>query len=122
MAHILKFRMKKEPINYLDDYFMATLLRQYCNWQINVFMDICADIHFLVILEKTFWADTQTTFLGFLLNTLTQTVSVPREKIIKGTNMIESVLGQQKHKATVYQIQKICGFLNFLSRAIIPGL
>ena len=41
--------------------------------------------------------------------------------------MITAVLNKNKarkaaqRKITVLQLQKICGFLNFLGRAIIPG-
>ena len=61
------------------------------------------------------------TFLGFLINTKEQTVSVPREKITKALNMINSVLSKKSKKMTILQLQKNCGYLNFLGRAIIPG-
>ena len=35
--------------------------------------------------------------------------------------MIEFAINKTNRKLTVYQIQKICGFLNFLCRAIVPG-
>ena len=35
--------------------------------------------------------------------------------------MIDEVLMNRKSKATVHQIQKLCGYLNFLCRAIVPG-
>ena len=71
-------------------------------------------------IDKTVYATTQVIFLGFLLDTMAQTISPPREKVITGLNMITYILGKKNKKATLYQIQKICGFLNFLSRAIIP--
>ena len=76
-------------------------------------------------MEKTFWADTCLTFLGLLIDTLRQVISIPAEKIAKAINMIEYVLKKRGNKTTckitVLQLQKICGFLNFLGRAIIPG-
>ena len=50
---------------------------------------------------------------------MTQTVSVPVEKIVKAKELVKLVL--LKKKVTVHQIQKLCGFLNFLCRAIVPG-
>ena len=35
--------------------------------------------------------------------------------------MISSVLSKTSKKITINQLQKICGFLNFLGRAIVPG-
>ena len=108
-------------MNYLDDYLFAALIRALCNHQVQQFLDICATIHFPVNLDKTFWASTQTVFLGFLLDTIAQRIFVPHEKIAKGVNMIQSILNSKNRKVTVVQLQKACGFLNFLRQAIIPG-
>ena len=35
--------------------------------------------------------------------------------------LIDSVLNKKSRKVTLNQLQKICGFLNFLGRCIIPG-
>ena len=35
--------------------------------------------------------------------------------------MVSYALTKQNKKITVHQLQKICGFLNFLSKAIVPG-
>ena len=86
-----------------------------------VFLDICKTINFPVNLEKTFWVSTQTTFLGFLLDTVSQTISAPHEKIVRGINMIFSIINKKNRKVTVHQMQKICRFLNVLGCAIIPG-
>ena len=65
-------------------------------------------------------------FLGFLINTISQTVSVPIEKITKGINMILFILnGKQRgkqHKVKVMQLERLCGFLNFLTKAVVPGM
>ena len=59
------------------------------------------------------------TFLGMLIDAENQLVAIPIEKLIKGKNMIDNVL--RKKKLTLLQLQKICGFLNFLGRSLIPG-
>ena len=35
--------------------------------------------------------------------------------------LIESILDKQSKKVTLNQLQKVCGFLNFLGRCVIPG-
>ena len=60
-------------------------------------------------------------FRGFLIDTVSQLVMIPCEKIRKGIELIESALAAKKSKITLKQLQKICGFLNFLGRAIVPG-
>ena len=123
VAHIVTFKTGKKLVNYLDDYLFVALLKLVCNWQMDQFMHICSLINFPISIEKTFWASTCIIFLGFMINSETMTVSVPCDKLTKAKNMIEYILNQKKRpiKIKVLQLQKICGFLNFIGRAIIPG-
>ena len=83
VAHIVRFRTKHDNVNYLDDYLFASLIKAICNGQVRVFMDICNAIALPVNIEKTFWGTTLLTFLGMLLDTENQTVSIPTDKIEK---------------------------------------
>ena len=121
VAHIVKFRTKEELVNYLDDYFFAALLKVWCDWQLKQFLDVCEEIGLPVALEKTFWGSQFMTFLGLLLDTKSQLVCIPVEKVERAINMIAFFLNKKNKKATVYQIQKLCGYLNFLCKCIIPG-
>ena len=121
IAFIQKHQTKAETINYLDDFFFAAMLRIWCDYQVRNFLNLCSDINFPVSLEKTFWSSTVLIFLGLLLNTKTQTISIPKEKLDKAKTMIRRFIDPQKRKATVNDIQKLCGFLNFLCRAVVPG-
>ena len=58
-------------------------------------------------------------FLDFLIDTVHQLVSVPVEKLQKTLFLIDQILS--KKKVTVKMMQQICGLLNFLGRAIVPG-
>lgn len=71
-------------------------------------------------LEKTFWASPVLVFLEILINMITQTVSIPEEKRTKEAMNIKAILS--KPKTTALQLQKITDLLNFLCRAIVPGL
>ena len=119
IAFMVKYRTSKPVINYLDDYFFAALVKEFCEWQVNQFLAICKLIKFPVSIEKTFWCETSMTFLGYLLNAESKLVCVPIEKIVKALEMIQVFIA--KKKVTVLQVQKLCGFLNFLGRCIIPG-
>ena len=83
VAHIVRFKTKRDLVNYLDDYLFAALLKQICNQQMQTFFDICESINFPISPEKTFWRTTQLTFLGFLIDTVAQAVCLPKEKIEK---------------------------------------
>ena len=92
-----------------------------CNQQIEAFLDVCKQINFPVALDKTFWASTTITFLGMLLDTQKQIISIPAEKIQKALDQIYQLTKSKKRKATVLQIQKLSGLLNFICCAVMPG-
>ena len=68
-----------------------------------------------------FWATTILVFLGLLIDTVNRQVSIPVEKIEKALDLIETMLGKKSKKCTLLQLQKTCGFLNFISRCVLPG-
>ena len=119
VAHLVHYRTPKSVINYLDDYLLVDTIKRQCNSQVKVFLAVCKQINFPVSLEKTVWASFITVFLGLLLNTMMQTVSLPVEKIERAKLLLEELIA--KRKVTVLQLQKLTGFLNFLCRAIVPG-
>ena len=127
LAHIvewiyeLKMGVKKPLTNYLNDFLFIALFAFMCNRQIAVFMEVCSNINFPVSLEKNEYATTQITFLGLLIDTIKQLIMLPREKIEKGTQLIMNILAKKSNKVIVHESQKLCGFLNFLGRAIVPG-
>ena len=119
LAHIQKVKSGKKTVNYLDDFFFATYLRSLCNRQVEIFLDLCNTIGFPVSLEKTVWATTKIVFLGLLINGKRYYVGLPLEKIMKVSELISNAL--KGKKLLVHQLQRICGFLNFLGKAIVPG-
>ena len=121
IRHIVQYRTKKQLVNYMDDFLFTALLKLLCNNQVREFLRICEIIAFPVSLEKTFWASTKLTFLGLLIDTVKQCVYIPLDKICKVVNLMESILQKKSANVTLNQLQKICGFLNFLGRCIIPG-
>ena len=119
IAHIVSYKTDKDLINYLDNFLFISLIKALCNGQVRVFLEICEKIRFPVSMHKTFWGTTTLTFLGLLINTIRQIVCVPQEKVIRALDLITKILSRKK--ITLKQLQKICGFLNFLCRAVIPG-
>ena len=121
IAHLVSFRTGKPNVGYLDDFLFAALLKAICNNQVKVFMDICDMINFPVNYEKMFWAMTQLVFLGLLIDTVRRLVLIPADKVIRAHMLIDGVINNKSKKITLNQLQKICGFLNFLGRCVIPG-
>ena len=121
IAHIITFQTGKDLVNYLDDFLFLALLRVMCDRQIQKFLDVCKDINFPVSMEKMLWSEMIIVFLGLLIDAVRKVICVPQEKIDKALQLIDNLLQASKHKATVYNIQKLCGLLNFMGRAIVPG-
>ena len=121
IAFVVSHRTQAPLVNYLDDYMFAALMKAACDGQVHVFLDICERIGFPVSLEKTVWGSTWMIFLGLLLDTENQRVCIPVDKVDRAIDMIEYFLNKENKKVTVHQIQKLCGFLNFLCKCIVPG-
>ena len=108
-------------MNYLDDYLFIVLLKLLCSQQLDIFMQVCSTINFPVSLEKTCYPTTRLIFLGLLLDTVNQVILLPKEKIQRGRFMIGRILEKTSKKVTIKELQQLCGFLNFLGRAVVPG-
>ena len=72
-------------------------------------------------MKMTFWGSTLLIFLGMLLDTHRQVIGIPMDKLIKVANWVEYFLNKKNKKVTILEFQKLCGILNFLCRAIVPG-
>ena len=121
IAFVMKKKTGKNNVNYLDDFLFIAFLRWLCNQQVQQFLDLCDEIHFPVAMEKTFWVTTLISFLGMMIDTEKQLILLPREKVKKALLQIGEMVDSKNRKTTVLRIQKLCGLLNFLCRAIFPG-
>lgn len=109
----------EEPANYIDDFLNTKLDKNQCNYSLQVFIDICQYINFPVSDEKTIYATQIIVFLGLLLNSRNQTISIPGEKRDRALTLINQVLSSSK--ITVLTLQSLTGLLNFVGRAVVPG-
>ena len=100
LCHLIQYRLqvRKCVTNYLDDFLFVAASLLLCNHMVNQFLKLCDLIGVPVSLEKTVWVSEIMVFLGILLEFLSNT----------------------KKKATVRDLQKLCRFLNFISRAVFP--
>ena len=105
--------------NYLDDFLFLASLLATCNDLMENFLELCHEVGFPISLDKTHWAALRIVFLGILLDGKFLTLSIPLEKRICEQHLIEKFI--HKRKATVRELQQLCGYLNFLNRAVFPG-
>ena len=106
-------------INYLDDYFFCGATEVEYNQMVRTFIEISSFIGLTIAEEKTEWATLRIVFLGICLLGNKFVVSIPEDKRLRALNMAKILSG--KRKATIYQLQKFTGFLNFLCKVIYPG-
>ena len=99
-------------------YFVAFMLAM-CNHMLNTFLEICEKIGVPIATDKTVWATPQVIFLGMLLDGFSMTIAIPMEKKDRAVYLLTNMLN--KRKAMVKELQSLCGFLNFLNKAIFPG-
>ena len=98
--------------DYLDDFLFLAMLKALCDSLIHQFLELCELIGVPIATDKTEWATTPITFLGILLDGRSMTLALPMEKIDRAVAMLTFLKG--KNKATIKQLQTLCGFLNFL--------
>ena len=105
--------------NYLDDFLFIDANQSGCNHLVSEILRICELIKFPVAMEKTFWAARTTVFLGMMLLSDSMCLSVPEDKRLKAIKMLQYLI--EKKKATVKELERLAGFLNFLNKAVVPG-
>ena len=105
--------------NYLDDFlFIAHSLRRG-NKLVQLFLELCDELGVPVADDKTEWSAARVVFLRILLDRDRFILSILEEKRIKALNLLELTIS--KRKATIKELEKLAGYLNFLNKAIVPG-
>ena len=83
------------------------------------FLVICSEINFLLAMEKTEWAPQVIVFLGMLLDSINQTVSISIDKRDKALNLLQDI--GNSRTVTIIKLQQLAVLLNYLSWTIIPA-
>ena len=92
---------------------------EQCNYLVRSFLDLCSKIGVPIAEEKTEWAAPCMTFLGMQLDGNNFLLRVPADKKLKALNWINYLLDRKK--ATINDLEKLAGLLNFIRRAVVPG-
>ena len=119
LAHIVTVLNGDENMNYLDDFLFIALLRNVCNQYLNRFLEICGEINFPVSNDKTFFAANYMEFLGLGLDGRRHLIVIPQDKLARALEVVRKMLG--KNKTTIRELEQLCGYLNFLCKAVVPG-
>ena len=80
---------------------------------------LCQELRLPVATEKTVWGSTMIVFLGILLDRRRMILCVPLEKQEKALKLLNDLSGKKKIK--IKNLQVLTGYLNFLTKVIVPG-
>ena len=108
-----------QTTNYLDDFLFVSTSEEECNEMVRRFTAICNYLGVPIATEKTEWASTRCVFLGIMMDGGHHVLSIPEEKRTRAVNLLTRTIA--KRKSTVKELQKLSGYLNFLTKAIFPG-
>ena len=124
VKHIYVYTMKKQNliifvVNYLDNFLFIQISKLLCDEAIKRFLELCEMLGIKIAVEKTEWGMTRIIFLGILLDGDNLVLGIPEEKRNRAIAMLTLFIN--KKKSTVKEMQRLAGYLNFLTRAILPG-
>lgn len=106
-------------VHYLDDFLVINRSQAGCTYDLSSFMSLCNVLSVPLADDKTKGPDTTLEFLGLELNTVAETVSLPKDKMDKCVQAIIAMLG--KKKCTLHELQSLLGLLNFACLVVVPG-
>ena len=120
LKHLIQFWTMLDTINnYLDDFLFVAATMIICNYLMREFLCMCEELGVPIAFDKTEWATLSLVFLGILLDGQHMLMIIPEDKRLKAIFILRNLLDRKK--ATVKELQTLCGYLNFLNKAVIPG-
>jgi hypothetical protein len=107
-------------VHFLDDFlFVGPAHSSQASQLLQGFQQVCSNLGVPLAHEKTVHPSTSIQFLGLQIDSVSQQVRVPPEKLAKAHCMLASAA--VRHKITLRFMQSLIGLLNFLCHAVPPG-
>lgn len=106
-------------INYLDDYFCWGPTFESCAATQNALIRLLGQLGFMVAWSKCSSPSTTCVFLGIQIDSNRMSMSLPQEKLQK--LLAELEFFQSRDRATVKQLQRLCGVLSYASHVVRGG-
>ena len=106
-------------VHVLDDFLIIADSEREAKDQLNRFITFCNNCGIPIASEKTEGPATTLMFLGIVLDVRQALAILPRDKVLRCSQMLKNALS--KKKITLHALQSLLGSLNFACRAIVPG-
>lgn len=106
-------------ISYLDDYWVTGSSFEECQTVQMTLIEILGSLGFLVSFKKCSTPSTCVTYLGIEFDSVSMSIALPKEKL-------DAMIGEfrffhGKSRATIKQLQRICGIISHASKVIKGG-
>lgn len=108
-----------EVICYLDDYWVKGESFQECQSAQMALIEIMGSLGFIVSFKKCSSPATKVTYLGIEFDSDTMSIALPECKL--NTMMEEIRFFHGKSRATIKQLQRICGIISHASKVVKGG-
>lgn len=106
-------------INYLDDYWVKGESLRECQLVQITLIEILGSLGFIVSFKKCTSPSTKVIYLGIEFDSVEMSISLPTAKMEMLMNELQFFHG--KTRATIKQIQSICGIVSHPSKVIKGG-
>ena len=107
-------------IIYLDDLLIMAQSQDLLNCHVSTVRNLLENLGFIIsYLKSVLIPATQMEFLGFLIDSQTMTLALPRDKVRKVKKECQSVLNYPQ--VTVRELAKLIGHLTSTIQAVFPG-
>lgn len=107
-------------VHYLDDFlFAGSATSNTCLHLMNSFDQVCHELGVPISHEKTEGPATSITFLGLGIDTVSQTIYVPQDKVQALRDLLSDTISRDK--VTLKHMQSLAGSLAFITKAIPAG-
>lgn len=122
-ASALEYIMVKRGVtyvrHYLDDFVTLHKSREMCDRNLEMMLQICAEIGFAVNSKKVTPANTETEFLGIVIDTNNMELKISEDRLCSVLSELYQWYG--KETCTKRQLLSIIGKLTFVSRVVKSG-
>lgn len=90
-----------------------------CAKLMHIFTSVCKNLGVPIATDKTEGPTTYITYLGLEINTVSQTLFIPHDKVTSLTEQLNEINNHEK--VTLQQLQSLCELLAFCSRSLPPA-
>ena len=104
---------------YLDDFLIIGTTYAECLEIFNCLVELLQELGFQISWHKVVPPTQALIFLGILINSVTQTMELPQDKLVALQDLVQAFL--HRHRASKRQLQSLAGKLSWVCRVVYGG-